>query len=572
MGRIGLAKSRNGCTTCKTRKVKCDEKKPQCVRCTSTGRKCEYEASPRSRHAITSAPASLSLTQPSSGITQVTSQERRAFEYYFYRGAQAIGGGLDVKFWKDIVLQVSRSEPSVWDAIISISSFFENKTLLPGSTTEVNGYQNALSWYSRSMVSVRKMIGQNRANKHVALITCALYICIETMQGHMPEALRLYEQGVRLISELRAVPVDSKPSLLEDILVPLFFRMGTGALAAAGVPVLQDPFSLALPKDHTKFLAADTARTAISSLGMEFLLFRWEAESHLISVGSAANVSPDIILRQCTLLSKLEEWNCTFARLKKNSTMHQGIVFTLQVFQIVLFIMLSTALEQLETCYTVYLSQFRLVVEYASQALEAVVGPGRFEDPFTFELGMGQPLLFTAMKCRDPYVRREALSLLRRLPRVQGFFQCGPGAARTEQMIRMEENPVFGLMVRRSDVATLENLSQSVGRHIEPEVKEITMDRLANLPTVEELVEIEDVADISFNPTECEESISEEKRIRKLVPVQLVCHSNDKLLLSSVSGSTPNTRPQTRPFFHFTRNMRDPIEGVWKETEFFLPI
>ncbi|KAH4069175.1 hypothetical protein HBH98_012240 [Parastagonospora nodorum] len=34
-------KNRSGCKTCKIRKVKCDEEKPFCKRCTSTGRTCD---------------------------------------------------------------------------------------------------------------------------------------------------------------------------------------------------------------------------------------------------------------------------------------------------------------------------------------------------------------------------------------------------------------------------------------------------------------------------------------------------------------------------------------------------
>lgn len=47
-------KVRTGCLTCKIRKVKCDEGKPSCLRCTSTGRKCEGYNPPRAKvHILT---------------------------------------------------------------------------------------------------------------------------------------------------------------------------------------------------------------------------------------------------------------------------------------------------------------------------------------------------------------------------------------------------------------------------------------------------------------------------------------------------------------------------------------
>ncbi|KAL3470284.1 hypothetical protein BJX99DRAFT_264342 [Aspergillus californicus] len=41
-------KSRNGCFVCKQRRVKCDERKPRCVRCENYGTSCVYYASPGS--------------------------------------------------------------------------------------------------------------------------------------------------------------------------------------------------------------------------------------------------------------------------------------------------------------------------------------------------------------------------------------------------------------------------------------------------------------------------------------------------------------------------------------------
>lgn len=41
-------KSRSGCVTCKKRRIKCDEARPSCARCTVSNRVCEYQAPPTS--------------------------------------------------------------------------------------------------------------------------------------------------------------------------------------------------------------------------------------------------------------------------------------------------------------------------------------------------------------------------------------------------------------------------------------------------------------------------------------------------------------------------------------------
>ncbi|PWY74343.1 hypothetical protein BO70DRAFT_364317, partial [Aspergillus heteromorphus CBS 117.55] len=45
------ARSRQGCWTCRAKKVKCDEERPQCQRCQRLGRQCDY--APRSRKPYT---------------------------------------------------------------------------------------------------------------------------------------------------------------------------------------------------------------------------------------------------------------------------------------------------------------------------------------------------------------------------------------------------------------------------------------------------------------------------------------------------------------------------------------
>ena len=199
------------------------------------------------------------------------------------------------------MLQLSRSEPAVWDAVIAISALYEIPSPLLDLSPKGSENSEALNWYSRSMMSVRKLIEQNRANQEIATVTCVLYICIEIMQGHMNEALQLYEQGVSLIYELRAASA-SRASFLEDTIIPLFFRMGTAALSTAGVPVVKDLFALAGHRGDTGFFTVEAARAALAPLTRESLLFRWEAGAHILEVGSVANVSAEVFTRQQSLL------------------------------------------------------------------------------------------------------------------------------------------------------------------------------------------------------------------------------------------------------------------------------
>lgn len=54
--RLAHTKSRSGCDRCKTRKVKCDETRPECYKCTVHGASCQYSTQPLSRSKPTQRP------------------------------------------------------------------------------------------------------------------------------------------------------------------------------------------------------------------------------------------------------------------------------------------------------------------------------------------------------------------------------------------------------------------------------------------------------------------------------------------------------------------------------------
>ncbi|KAA8651863.1 uncharacterized protein ATNIH1004_000761 [Aspergillus tanneri] len=212
-------------------------------------------------------------------------RERRAFAYYFQHAAPFVGGDLDVGFWSTIVPQVCRSEPAVWDAIISISALFESpepwpKLFFPrleDPRTLNQNHRDALSWYSRSVSAVRQRIKRGDVDIFVGLISCVLFICIECLQGASKEALQLYRQGVHLILALRTkiacgvVPA-FKASLLEDTIVPIFVRLGAIAISVSAVPVRDLLRDTGHALTH-KFVSLKTARETIVLLATEAQLF-----------------------------------------------------------------------------------------------------------------------------------------------------------------------------------------------------------------------------------------------------------------------------------------------------------
>jgi hypothetical protein len=112
--------------------------------------------------------------------------------------------------------------------------------------------------------------------------------------------------------------------------------------------------------------------------------------------------------------------------------------------RITIFIVVETCLDQDEMVYDRYLHIFKEIIEYAPSAIATTTGQDKTQTPFTFELGASYPLFFTAQKCRDPKLRRQALALLLQTPRVQGLHRVVPSALIVANIIAIEEDIDIG--------------------------------------------------------------------------------------------------------------------------------
>lgn len=345
----------------------------------------------------------------------------------------------------------------MWDAIISVSALFEGPEPFPDFVSLrpknpqilTQNHRDALSWYSRSITSVRQHIERGVIDVFVGLVSCVLFICIEALQGAAAEALRLYDQGVHLILALRAQIASgamppAKAFLLEDIIVPIFVRLGAIAFTISGAPVT----SLLPETGHAltqEFVSLKSARDAIVLLSTEAQLFESICEKNIFQA-SASHVLPELINRQMTLSAKLRSWHVAFTkliaslhskgRLSPEQTSTAALLWT---YHETVFIILETCVSPSRILIDAYLPNFQTIIDQSSIALDAYMQPDGTQPPFTFEISVGLPIWFTCLRCREPGIRRMALDLLRRAPQVQGVYKLPPAVTFGEKVIILEE-------------------------------------------------------------------------------------------------------------------------------------
>ncbi|KAK1139196.1 hypothetical protein N8T08_001191 [Aspergillus melleus] len=534
-----------------------------------------------------------------SDLSGRTWRERRSFEYYFNHSGRAIAGPLDTRFWQGIILQLSRSEPAVWDAVIAISALYEDldpflgpPMVMPATSMDsVAKHHEPLGWYFRSMASMRERIGQNRVGSFLCLVTCLLYLCLENMQGHSVEALRLYEQGMRLIRAMQQRPVlrtgSYEDTVAKEVIIPMFFRLGASAMISAGYPVQKDLF-MQTANDAICVPTMDSLRAAMVALNMEATMLVKSAFEYVHSATDQPNWLQALIAQQETLRLKLQRWKLVFATSQDGNPLQPNpAASVLLTFHIASTIMVSTCLSERQLPFDDYMAEFRHLVHHAWIALTpATECHSHRHTPFTFETGPGLPLYYVVIKCRDPSLRREALTLLKQTPQVQAFFKCPSWARLANMAIRLEEGKVRGLhlkmQIHSSSGYTKPSPSDPATTHdsLEPQECLAIGDLSHDPPIIHEVVGLTDIDEACFLTPQIKDPestlIPEEQRLSS-IGVVIAYRCDGTALDRNIFGEDDRDKAtllrqmkREEVFVQFTRNRLDALSGRWKQDRFFL--
>ncbi|KAI0198037.1 hypothetical protein F4808DRAFT_473155 [Astrocystis sublimbata] len=145
---VSHTRSRNGCSNCRKRKIKCDETKPQCTRCTSVGFECggfkqlpkphprpkNAAATPRTTildrsttasHHATRDPAHEAPIELKIQLPRTNSTEVRSYRFFLEVVAPSLAGVFDGDFWLSEVPRASFVDRAIWHAVVSLGAVYE---------------------------------------------------------------------------------------------------------------------------------------------------------------------------------------------------------------------------------------------------------------------------------------------------------------------------------------------------------------------------------------------------------------------------------------------------------------
>ena len=192
------------------RRVKCDEAKPNCHRCTSTGRKCDGYESPdqtssRSSSATPNPETAVSVvpTRPKVPISRLIKgpiltiegdeQERRIFHFFRERTIPGLCGFFGSDIWERLVLQTTFQEPALRHAVFALGSLHErfekgDTTVFASNLDTVQGGL-ALRNYTQAIGHViKRSTSKDSRSLDVCLIACILFACFEVCRTLLQHA------------------------------------------------------------------------------------------------------------------------------------------------------------------------------------------------------------------------------------------------------------------------------------------------------------------------------------------------------------------------------------------------
>ena len=462
----GVSKVKTGCTTCKIRRVKCDENRPSCTRCISSGRKCDgYGISEVVKLSAdgSSAAGGIAVLAPTFAF-EGSYQERRAFDLFRTKITFQLSGDFDGWFWNTLLLQATHQEPAIRHAVLALSSLCEQYDTKENISSKTPPYVTkegplALQQYNWAIAELTSAASKLGLAVDVCLMTCMLFAYFEVIRGHHGSAMSHISSGVKILSELQPNAQWVEPaSSLKISAIPyvdlqsfevIFNRLNSQASQIAGLPAMQ------FNSTDTEARAAGFSRD-IPSAFKSVEEARNSLEYHSTqcvrrSVPATHNPTANQLSMPRIYIDIFEAWQQALEAFLKNAGRSLSIagkqlarVMLLNKMFLSVNVIVSTSENPLHVMHwDNYLEDFTQMIILAREIVEQGEAdlPKDPRNQHRFSIGMNciAPLYGVASSCRDPVLRREAVALLQRSHNQQGLWDANVAARICGKLIEIEE-------------------------------------------------------------------------------------------------------------------------------------
>ncbi|KAI0390671.1 hypothetical protein F5Y17DRAFT_50082 [Xylariaceae sp. FL0594] len=408
MRRSGYERVRTGCRSCKARKVKCDEGRPDCRRCLSSGRTC---AGYQTRQPWTFSWGELLRARPSlvGDSSSVTKAEWQSLDFFRCTVAPALAGAVGKDFWTISVMQQVMHQSPARNAVLAISSLYR-------------GFDHSLNDSALAHESVAPIVYYNKALKQVATTRCLdtetalllaiLFTCIEFLRGNVPDAIGHCRHGIQILRSAKKPSPDASAIFRHLSIFPFFF----------GASLSDFPHPPHVRHTEPCFHDTSQAAEALDDLMSRTVRLVRACDPLRFATIDSTRGPPTLLLSvQQDLRQEMDEWLSGFSatRAQQQHGMegrNRSLCRTLEMRWLVCRIWVDIALCQDETLCDTYQTSFQRIIQLArEEALSRKLNGTERPSLFQFDMGLSPLLYFVVIKCRFLQLRLQALDLFRAL-------------------------------------------------------------------------------------------------------------------------------------------------------------
>ncbi|OBR05361.1 C6 zinc finger domain protein [Colletotrichum higginsianum IMI 349063] len=460
MARKGSRKVRTGCLTCNppigrrddprlgdqhilktdgwrgwrrthlVRKIKCDETRPFCNRCTVTGRKCDgYPHVADLSDVSSSSPgSSIIRLQPSRASPGINSpNDSRALQYFTEAVGPLLSGAVDPYFWTHIVMQFSTLEPAVTHSILAISDLYEQFHTGDNAAVVPRDHSFALRHYNAAIHELKGMM--SREKQPVVLLVCLLFICIEFLRSGREAAIRHCKHGVAILRDTH-----NEFPWTKEHLLPLFRRLSEYSFFFSNEK--SDFPDLSGLERHVPptFSTFQDAQLMIDDIYCQTLQLMKKGYPYRDDSLRGCAVPPELLAQQENINQLLDRWNALFTQY--NDRIRYSDTPTTKQFELeedylpkmlrgflstryeCCRIWLNMAFMNNQTGFDKFLTNYSRIVKNLATTVVVVSERSKLASlsaktpKFMFETGYTPMLFFVATTCRHLETRLEALRLI----------------------------------------------------------------------------------------------------------------------------------------------------------------
>ncbi|KAF2102284.1 hypothetical protein NA57DRAFT_73713 [Rhizodiscina lignyota] len=473
------------------RRVKCDEHKPDCQKCSSTGRACEwFSAEDAKQNSITPEPETLLLKPVSNKRILLplpdspfsTPEQSRSFTYFRQRTVSQLSGIFDTEFWDFVLLQATHHNETLRHAVVALGALHErfescDPTVLASNKDYIQG-GFALQEYIKAIGTlVRPYQASNRCQADVFLVACLLFAAFEALRGHSGSALSHVHAGVRMLAEIAGqdspdeLPRSTPPKVLDRPLVPLhmlvmlFTRLDTQLRQLQGndswpkciARSWQFPEQGFCAQIPDAFTSIDQARNSMDYAWSDMIQLIEEGRPEVATWPVHVNRNFQTYLDRQALYARSMRWLRAFDAYVENpetklSPKERKAAKSLRMSAVIGAQALQTAGTESEMDYDQFYDTYADSVEMAAEIVDDPCGDlleysldSQYKAIPKFQLDMGiiVTMFETIWKCRDSRVRRKGIAILERNPRQEGLWDGVVTAKVGREIMKLEQGDLI---------------------------------------------------------------------------------------------------------------------------------